>query len=172
MLIPFIDEAQLVSAMEPCSARLDQEVASFLTTLCLLVFSLLQSSPLPPSWILPSLPPSSLTPYLPLPLAPPHSLFSPLFSFSTSPSSLLSSLLVIPLPPPLSQEIERNTRGVCLVCTHDPGGQSSVYPSPWPQVFPDVNKCRVRSVTQLGQAPFLCHPIGCESAEVTLHTKG
>ena len=49
----------------------------------------------------------------------------------------------------LTQEVQRNVHGVCQVYTFDSELEAFTYPSPWPEVFPDVIHCRVKSVTHL-----------------------
>lgn len=41
------------------------------------------------------------------------------------------------------EEVSRNTHGVCLVYCHDSELEGGVYPSPWPQAFPDIANCKV-----------------------------
>ena len=41
-------------------------------------------------------------------------------------------------------EIARNMPGLSLVYHHDSEVEPFVYPSPWPQVFPDIANCKVR----------------------------
>ena len=44
------------------------------------------------------------------------------------------------------QEIRRNSFGSCMVHSHDPAAELIVYPSPWPQFFPDITNCQVKLV--------------------------
>ena len=42
------------------------------------------------------------------------------------------------------QEVKRNAHGTCQLYSFDPDMEPFTYPSPWPQVFPDVAQCTVR----------------------------
>ena len=42
------------------------------------------------------------------------------------------------------EEVSRNTQGCCLVCDCSPDAESTVYPSPWPQAFPDLTNCKTK----------------------------